>query len=851
MFSALAFISLRQWQQHKLRLILTLLGIALGVAVFFAVITSNTTLISSLQTTVEKLAGKATLQITAGETGFSEEYLEITKDTPGVKIAEPIVEVIAKTSTDENLLVLGIDTASGLELHSGIVASQNISISNPLRFVNRTDSIAISRSFAERKNLKEGDSLELFTNKGKKKFIVRGFFSPKGAGEIFGGNVAVLDIYNAQEVFERGNMFDRIDIMTNKAHSVNAVKKSLQAKLPDGVNVMRPINRGQKLEKAISSVRMGMSITSFTALTIGIFIIFNSFYISVNQRRKEIGILRALGVERKQAQMMFLNEAVLFGFVGSILGVGLGYALSIGATKVITAISASNYGLVTTTQIPELKIEYVIASIIIGIIASLIAAWIPSRIASKLSPISALRHVETFRKESEIGLLRIILGIGLVFLGIGLIWLANPAVGFFIQLTYWGFILLGMVILLPKFVSIGALILRPLMNRIFGVEGLIAVDTMARSPKRTSATVGALMIGLAFVFGSGALISSQKAALLRTLDRAVNVDYFVTTSEQIRSRVYHFSEETASRVAKIDGIKQAESLRVTSIDFRGDEIALLAHDMEGWITRAPNVLNKGNAVKVKEKMAGGKGFFVSENFALRFGFKMGDTVTLKSPSGNVSRKILGVLEYYQSENGSIFLDRQLYKKFWNDSSLDYILITLKPNIDRAGFKPLIEKAIAGEQKAFIYSQMEYQNWVMRLIDQFFTMNYLQMIIAIFVAGLGLINTMIISVSERKREIGIIRAIGGLRSQIRKMILLESVCIAIIGVFVGIIAGILNAYNTINVSVVVITGFSLPFRFPYVLVAISLPIVIIASLLSAWLPAKLASRLEIAEAIEYE
>ncbi len=851
MFGALALVSLRQWQQHKLRLALTLLGIALGIGAFFAVRTANLTLVDSLQTTVQKLAGKATLQVTSGETGFSEDFLEIVKNTKGVKLAEPVIETIAKTENNENLLIVGLDTASDLEIHSEFVPEQAVSISNPLAFINKPDSLAVSRSFADRNNLKEGDTLELQVQEGKKKFTIRGFFKEMGAAEIFGGNMAVLDVYTAQEIFGRGRVFDRIDIVSEAGVSVEKVQALLRKNLPKGVDVLRPASRGKGLEKSVSSVRLGMTLMSFLALTIGVFLIFNCFYISVNQRWREIGVLRALGVESKQTQFMFLGEALILGVLGSAFGIALGYLLAIGATKVIGVITASSYGLVTTTELPKIRVDYIISAFAIGIVASIVAAWIPAREASKLDPISALRNVENRSKESIIGMPRVLTGLALILLGLALTWFANPAVGMIVQLSYWVFIMVGMVLVLPKIISLGARILRPLMSRLFGIEGVIAIDSMLRSPRRTSATVGALMIGLAFVFANGTIIKSQKYALTRTLDRAVNADFFVTTSDQIRSRVYHFSESTSAKVEELEGVETVGNLRVTSLNFRGDEVALLAHDMDEWIARNPEMLDEGDALSVKQEMTNGEGFFVSENFAFRFGVKLGDVITLESPAGEVSRKVLGILEYYQSENGTIFFERSLYKKFWNDDDLDYILINLKPDAVRASFKSALENAISGEQKAFVYSQEEYRNWVMKLIDQFFTLNYLQMIIAIFVASLGLVNTMMISVAERKREIGVLRAIGGLRSQIRKMILLESVCISMVGIFAGIIAGMFNAYCSIKISVVIIAGFSLPFRFPYTLVLISIPVVIIVALFSAWLPARQAANLDPAEAIEYE
>jgi len=230
---------------------------------------------------------------------------------------------------------------------------------------------------------------------------------------------------------------------------------------------------------------------------------------------------------------------------------------------------------------------------------------------------------------------------------------------------------------------------------------------------------------------------------------------------------------------------------------------------------------------------------------------LGDTVALETPSGALSLPVVGILEYYHSEIGTLFLDRELFKKYWNDTAVDYILVTLTPEADRATFKTAIDRAIAGEQRAFVYTREEYKRFVMRLIDQFFTLTYLQMIVAVFVASLGLVNTMVISVAERRREIGVIRAIGGLRGQIRKMILLEAVAISLIGMATGVISGLLNAYFLVHTAAKIIAGFTLPFRFPLSMVLIALPVVILMAIVAAWFPANRAARLRVVEAISYE
>jgi putative ABC transport system permease protein len=853
MLRTLAFITLQQWRMHKLRTTLTVLGIALGVAVFFALRTANLTLLSSLKVTIEKLAGKATLQIVAGEAGFPEAVWDTVRDTPGVKIAEPVIEVIAHTAfADEgNLLVVGVDMVGDGELREYQFEESESEIGDPLVALAQPDSILISRSFADKHQLKEGDKLPLFTSQGRKQFVIRGIIKPAGIGEIFGGQIAVMDIFNAQFVFNRGRNFDRIDLMNAPDVPVEVLQERLRERLPAGIEVVRPASRGQGIDNAVSAVTNGFLITSFIALLVGVFIIFNSFSISVNQRWKEIGILRAIGVERAGVQRMFLGEAVVMGLLGSLLGVIGGFYLAVGATRAMNTIATSIYGLVSSAEMPTFHWDYAVVSFVIGVIASLVAAWLPARAASRLDPVLALHNIETRQRESVVGWKRLLAGLMMIAAGLALIRLAPQRVDMWIQFVYAGLLVFGMIVVLPKLSAWIARALRPLMDWAFGSEGVLAIDTMIQSPRRTSATVGALMIGLSFVFSSGAFISSEKRTIIRSIDRTVNSDLIVTTSEGARSRTYHFSEELGQRIAALPGVKRIEQVRFTFVPYNGDTAAIVTLEMEGFFARVKDVLEEGDEQRARELIPKGEGFLVAHNFATRWQVGVGDRLKLETPTGMLERPVLGLMEDYSSEKGTIFMDRALYKTYWKDSAVDFIDINLKPGVDPAAFKTEVQRIIAGEQRAFIYTNQEYKRWIINLIDGFFVLNYMQMIIAVLVAALGIVNTLIISVSERKREFGVIRAIGGLRRQVRKMVLLEAVAIAIVGLITGAIAGILDTYFLVRTAATIIGGFTLPFEIPIGMMILTLPIVIVISLIAAWMPARHAVNLRVIEAIGYE
>ena len=845
-------IVLRDWVSHKLRLGLTTAGIALGVAAFFAIQTTNEALVGSLNGTIEKLAGKATLQAAAGNAGFAFDAIKTVRSTPGVKIAEPVTETLAATTLGETrLLVLGLDTASDLQLYNTAADQPELVVKNPLVFSSRKDSVAITTKLADRFGLKEGDKITVETSSGPAVLTIRGLFTASGIGDVYDGNVAVMDIYSAQDTFGRGNRIDRIDISTADGADVDAVRTELAARLGPGIDVVRPDLRGKSLENSVTTMHAGFTILSIVALMIGVFIIFNSFTISVNQRWKEIAILRSIGVERRGIKLMFLSEAVILGAVGSGLGIAAGLAISWAAMGLVTRITATVYGLATST--PELRFEpgYAAAAFAIGIVSSVIAAWVPARAAASLDPAAALRNIETRRSEPRMNRLRLAAGAALVAAGLLGVKFTPPGIDSYVQSTYSFMIQFGMIMLLPLIIAVGGRVLRPVMDRLFGAEGVIAVETMARSPRRTAATVGAIMIGLTFAISNASLIQSLKMAIDHSLDKALAADIVITSSEQLSSRSNHFSDAVAASIASMDDVAAADRIRITTTRMNDREVALLAHDMSEFFRISPDLLDTGDPARARELTSRGEGVVISNNLALRSNLKLGDSLTIRSPKGDLALPIVGMLDYYRSEHGTIFLERALYRQYWDDPDVDYIFIDLKPGVDRQAFKAKAAAAIAGTRQAFIYTHEEYKQFAGGVIDRFFLLMYMQTIIAIVVAAIGLVNTMLISVAERKRELGIFRAIGGLRRQVVKMVLLEAAAISMVGFAAGAVTGLLNTYFLINTAAKVVAGFRLPFYFSFWLLGLAIPAVIAMAIISAWFPARNAARLEVADAIGYE
>lgn len=853
MLGALGFLTLQQWRVHKLRLALTLLGVALGVAVYFAARTSSLILQASLTTTVEKIAGKATLQVVAGEAGFGEEILEIVRSTPGVEIAQPVIEIVARTAFEGggDLLIVGVDTTEDKRLREYQIDESETDVENPLALVTRADSVVVSRPFAQKHNLSYEDKVPLLTPGGRKELTVRGIFKPVGVVGVLGGQVAVMDIYSARVMFNRGRDFDRIDLISDPNLAVEAVQMRLRARLPTGLDITRPSMRGQSMDNWVSAMNLGQQVMSYLALAVGVFLIFNSFSIAVNQRWKEIAILRALGVEARQIQRMFLGEAVVVGTAGSVLGVAGGFYLAGIASRVMATVAASTYGQMSETMVPVLPLDYAIESLAAGIGASLIAAWLPARAASRINPALSLHNIETRQREAVLGWRPVTAGLLMIGTGTALVYFVTVRVGAMFQFVYCVMILFGFVLLVPKSIELLAQLMRPVMDRVFGPEGVLALDSIVRSPRRSSSTVSAVMIGLSFVFSNGASIASHHDAIIRSVDRTIRADLLVCASTQLHSQSHRFDQQFAKRVAALDGISSIEIGRSTFIPYRGDRVALVATNTAVWLGRAGDILDEGDHKQAVELLPKGEGVIISRNFATRWKAGVGHSLSLDAPSGTIELPVVGIIVDYHSDKGSVFIDRSVYDAHWRDTSADCLMIYLDHNADPNTVKQAIQLLTATQQQALIYTNQEYKHWLSDLIGQFFALYYIQIVIAILVAAIGIINTLTISVSERRRELGVMRAIGGLRSQIRKIVLLEAMALTMIGVITGAASSAFNTYFLVHTAATVISGDSLPFRFPGYLILMSIVPAILLALAAGWWPAHRATRVRVIEALSYE
>ncbi|MET9571388.1 ABC transporter permease [Streptomyces virginiae] len=519
------------------------------------------------------------------------------------------------------------------------------------------------------------------------------------------------------------------------------------------------------------------------AFLVGIFLIFNTFSMLVAQRTREIGLMRAIGADSGQVLKSVVVEAFLLGVVGSVLGVGAGVGLAVGLMALMGQmgmhLSTDDLTVVWTTPV---------VGIVLGVIVTVVSAFVPARRAGKVSPMAALRESGT-PGDKKAGRVRAVLGLVLTGLGGASLYLAGAAekaaagslwLGLGVVLTLIGFIVIGPLLAAGVVRVLSGVVLRP-----FGSVGRLAERNALRNPRRTGATAAALMIGLALVACLSVVGSSMVASATDELDKSVGADYIVAS--EAGQPVLPQAEQALRATAGLDHVTAYRQLEVTltAPDGTTEETDLGATDP----TYAKDIRRKMTAGEHAAAYGDGS-MSVGSLYATAHGIKLGDEMTVAFTGGKtVKLKVAAItsdegnldkgMKYISTETAraNVPADRM---------PLPFMMLaTAKDGQSDAAAYKSVKAALSAYPQYVVRNQADYKQALKDQVGQLLNMVYGLLGLAIIVAVLGVVNTLALSVVERTREIGLMRAIGLSRRQLRRMIRLESVVIALFGALLGL------------------------------------------------------------------
>jgi len=660
-----------------------------------------------------------------------------------------------------------------------------------------------------------------------------------GSGGLNGATLTLFDVRVLQKEFFGGrDVYSTISLDAAPGVSQTRLRDAAQQVLPHGVvartgdELVRK-NKAQ-LDEVLGFLNTFLLVFAGVSLVVGTFLIVNTFSILVAQRSRELALLRALGASRRQVNVSVLVEAVAVGLFGSTLGLGAGYLLARGLQLLFGA-----FGFDLSRAVFPVNPRTVVASYAVGVLVTVVAAYLPARRASTIPPVAALRD-DVALPESSLHR-RVLVGFGLIVVGVA------AMVGGFMRHGNLGLALIGLGMLA---VLVGVSLLSPWVGRpltrafelgyrrAFGTVGTLAAQNSLRNPRRTAATASALMIGLTLVSLMAVLGQSATASTDAAVKRGL-------TSQFVVSNVVGtpFSTSVAKQIRRVEGGRSVAELRTAGAEVKGDRGFVGAVDAEALGLAIALPVRQGSMLALRPGTIA-----VNQRSAARRGIALGDTVPVRFQGGTVKLKVValfgasGVLPTNFIVTPDAFVKGGL-------TPLDSLLyVTKDPGADAAAVRRQVDRIIAPLPTVTVKDPGEFAQEQRQQINLFLYFIYALLGLAVVIAVLGIINTLALSVIERTREVGLLRAVGLSRRQLRLMVRLESVVVAVLGAVLGVVMGLVfgvslqRAIADQGVDVLSI---------PWLKLVIFVALAALAGVLAAVLPARRAAHLDVLRAIGTE
>jgi putative ABC transport system permease protein len=705
---------------------------------------------------------------------------------------------------------------------------------------------SIDKAAAEASDLKLGEQIKLIGQGSARSFKLVGFTRLGGAS--FGGaSIAQVTLPVAQQLTHKVGRFDQISVASAKGVSATVLKKRIASEMPPGVRVetaKENADRGsEEIRENLSFLQIFLLVFAFIAILVGSFLIFNTFSITVAQRVSEFGMLRTLGASRRQILTDVVVEALAIGIVGAVVGIGGGFVIAMLLNGLLEAFEID---LPTTGLVMESRT--IVVSLLIGIVVTVFSSLVPAVRSTRVPPIAALRATvapPSRRRRLVLVAISLLLGVvGLVMVLIGLFGSAGAG-------TKAALIGAGAVVIVFA-VSIFSPNLVPPLARIAGwplergrrLLGRLSRENAQRNPSRTAVTAAALMIGLMVVTFVTVFAAGLKSSVAQVVDENFAGGLVIQNSDGFSP----IPGGAAVAARKVPGVSAVATIRAEQAKLipggSGAKVSAPSRDIEKtvdleWKKGGPPVLRR-----LRDDQA-----VVSDGFASDHGLAVGDRFRLLSqtrrrPSFEVAGEFHSKLEVF----GSILITQAAMGREFSQTQDTIDFVQVKPNANPAEVQAILSR---GVETAFpvaeVLNQQELKESREEQVDQLVNLVYALLLLAILISLFGIANTLALSIHERTRELGMLRAIGMSRRQVRTMIRYEAVITALIGAIIGMVLGLVFA--ALIAQPLKDEGFTL--SYPIGSLVFLLIFAAVIGVLAAILPARRASRLDVLESLQYE
>jgi putative ABC transport system permease protein len=698
--------------------------------------------------------------------------------------------------------------------------------------------------------------------------VITGVMSREGLSPSPWDRLAVMDIAAAQRTFDLNGRLDRIDVVTQSAASVEQVTEQIARILPPAVTVRRPIQRSQQVESMVGAFQLNLSVLSMVGLLVGIFLIYNTVSFTVAQRRREVGILRAIGMSEHLVVGLFLAEAGVFGVAGGLLGGALGLLLGnvlVGLVgRTIHDLYAPIGDLPRVFGFPPGSGRFMIEAVVVGSGVSVLGALGPSLDAGRTIVVAALAPGEyDVAQRVRAASLGIVGGV-LLTLALGCL-LVGPIGG----VPVFGYLatfclLAGLSCLVPILMQV---LYRTrelgMAARTFSLGGAtrhIAREQTTRGMGRNAVTVSAFLVGVAIMVGVMVMIRSFRDTVEIWIDQTVMADFIVAPAgwpQVVRGGASSQALPGAwrTRLAGSGHVSAVDAYRDVRIELQGRPIALVSRDLALHAARSRYLFLEGESAAILSHAAAGEGAILSEVVANHLHVTRGSPLVIPTPVGEKSLVVLGVFFDYATDGGKIVIDRSLYQQWWHDDAVTVFPVYVEAGADlrqtRAAILDALVRDSPGGQLPAVLSNGELRREILRIFDRTFTLTYVLEAIAVIIAMLGIINTLVTSVVERRRELATLQALGSSKGQITALILWEAAYLGLLGTAMGLLGGSALAWILIKVINRQSFGWTIQVSWPLGMMVEVAALALVASLLAGLWPARWAAKQPLVEGLRYE
>lgn len=831
-------------RRYPLRYTLSIVSIAVAVALFVSMRGTQVSITAAFRANMDALAGGAQYRITAQDK-LALSDLAVIEAVPDV-IAAPIVQGAAVIpEVRQAIMVLGMDARRDAALRK-IQLSSKVQLDLPTLLM-QSNAFVSPAQLAERLGWKLGDVVKLSGPRGIKACHLAGILTAEGPARALGGNIIFMDISAAQRLLGRGQEIDRIDFAVEDNTKLDAIRKAIRPEC----RVEAAGGGDPTFEYLYAQFQTILVTVSLIASVIGLFIVYNTMSLSVVQRAKEIGTLRALGSRPHEILLVFTTEAALIGLIASIIGALGGRAIANEALRSVAKTLSIMMDLGDIRLI--IPTDAWLLAPIVGVLAAVAGAFVPARAAANLPPVSAMRPAEveqSLRQRSGLWM-----ALGVILIAVSFMIVRHPRTEW--KPTVFGMMaaMIGLALIGPQLLIWATPLVRAIGARLSSVPLALALDNIVKNPSRTSLTIVALGGSLSLVIAVTALVGGLQREINRWIDNVFAFDLMLQMND-IATSAYPsgtFPGDLLADARNDPECRNAYGVRVRLVPFEGDEIMLIAYEPEVFerIKAERGIVNdKDTAPPPLESFRAGH-VAVSRNFARIHHLGEGDHITLQTPEGPREYRIDGVQTDYSWFRGVVFMDLGHYQATWSDTSLSYVDIQITDGASIEAYQATLTDRWANKYGLFVYRTSNLKANVEAFMRDWFALANLQLILAVVVGGVGVANTLLVSLLTQTRQIGLLRAIGASTTQIRRMLTGEAMILGLLGGSIGCVIGMITVrYLALPMSVKA-TGYDVPIIWPFASMGVAVLAALIIALVAGILPLRAVRRINIIQSIGYE